>query len=141
MILPYLKLTHCLYVKTDLRRRDEARILDAATFDTIRTLPNMPGTVSDDTTGGRTYPQEGAMVLLPQHAPYTDPLGVLICGGSTVGVGNALDTCISMHPDVAGENWAIERMPSFRVIPCMAPLPDGTYLIVNGAVHGWAGFG
>jgi hypothetical protein len=66
------------------------------------------------------------MVLLPQHAPYTDPLGVLICGGSTVGAGYALDTCISMQPDVPNANWTIERMPSFRVMPCMAPLPDGT---------------
>ena len=32
-------------------------------------------------------------------------------------------------------------MPSFRVMSCMAPLPDGTYLIVNGALHGVAGFG
>jgi len=32
-------------------------------------------------------------------------------------------------------------MPSVRVIPTMAGLPDGTYLIANGALHGWAGFG
>jgi hypothetical protein len=31
-------------------------------------------------------------------------------------------------------------MPSKRVMPCMAALPDGTYLIVNGAHHGRAGF-
>ena len=32
-------------------------------------------------------------------------------------------------------------MPSQRVMPCIAALPDGTYLIVNGAQQGVAGFG
>ena len=32
-------------------------------------------------------------------------------------------------------------MPSRRVMPCMAALPDGTYLIANGAKQGVAGFG
>jgi hypothetical protein len=31
--------------------------------------------------------------------------------------------------------------PSRRVMPCMAGLPDGTYLILNGGQHGVAGFG
>lgn len=31
--------------------------------------------------------------------------------------------------------------PSKRVMPCMAALPDGTFLIVNGAHQGVAGFG
>jgi hypothetical protein len=63
---------------------NEARILDEVTFETIKTLPNMPGAVNDP-TGGRSYQLEGSMVLLPQYAPYTDNLGVLICGGSTSG--------------------------------------------------------
>jgi len=57
---------------------NEARILDETTFKTIKTLPNMPAAVNDP-TGGRTYQLEGSMVLLPQHAPYTDHMGVLIC--------------------------------------------------------------
>ncbi|KAI4865776.1 glyoxal oxidase N-terminus-domain-containing protein [Hypoxylon rubiginosum] len=118
---------------------NEARILDEVTFDTTKTLPNMPGAVNDD-LGGRTYPLEGTAVLLPQFAPYTDPLGVLICGGSTNG-GSALDNCVSMYPEVAEPTWTLERMPSKRVISCMAPLPDGTYLIANGAHQGVAGFG
>jgi hypothetical protein len=44
-------------------------------------LPNIPGAV-DNFEGGRTYPLEGAAMSLPQHAPYTDPLEILICGGS-----------------------------------------------------------
>ncbi|KAH9909039.1 putative glyoxal oxidase [Xylariomycetidae sp. FL2044] len=118
---------------------NEARILDETTFNTIKTLPNMPGAVSDP-LGGRTYPLEGTAVLLPQYAPYTDPLGVLLCGGSTTG-GNALDNCISTYPEVPNPTWTLERMPSKRVMTCMAPLPDGTYLIANGAKQGVAGFG
>jgi hypothetical protein len=43
-------------------------------------------------------------------------------------------------PDEPDAEWTIERMPSERIMPCIAPLPDGTYLIVNGARTGQAGF-
>ncbi|UNI14601.1 (Methyl)glyoxal oxidase [Purpureocillium takamizusanense] len=119
---------------------NEARILDENNFATIKTLPNIPGAVNDP-KGGRTYPLEGTAVLLPQHAPYSDPLGVLICGGSTEGPSNALDNCVSTYPDAASPKWVLERMPSPRVMSCIAPLPDGTYIILNGAQHGVAGFG
>ncbi|KAF4123465.1 Glyoxal oxidase N-terminus [Geosmithia morbida] len=119
---------------------NEARILNEDTFSTIKTMPDIPGAVND-AKGGRTYPLEGTAVLLPQHAPYTDPVGVLICGGSTEGPGNALDNCVSIQPDTENPEWVLERMPSKRVMTCMAPLPDGTYLILNGAQHGVAGFG
>ena len=119
---------------------NEARILDENTFETIKVLPNITGAVNDP-LAGRTYPLEGTAALLPQHAPYTDPLEVLICGGSTIGPGNALDNCVSIVPDAAEPVWKLERMPSTRVISCMAPLPDGTYVILNGAHHGVAGFG
>ena len=110
------------------------------TFATSKRLPDIPTAVNDG-SGGRTYPQEGAAVLLPQKAPYTDPLEILICGGSTITTDNGLDNCASIKPDETNPTWIIERMPSFRVMPCMAPLPDGTYLIANGAHHGVAGFG
>jgi hypothetical protein len=119
---------------------NEARILDENTFETIKILPNMPGAVNDP-LGGRTYPYEGTAVLLPQYAPYTAPLEILICGGSTGGIGHALDNCVSIKPDDADPEWIIERMPSKRVMSCMAPLPDGTYLVNNGAKQGVAGFG
>ncbi|KAG7293052.1 hypothetical protein NEMBOFW57_003098 [Staphylotrichum longicolle] len=120
---------------------NEARILDPVTFATTKVLPNVPGSVNDD-KGGRTYPLEGTAVLLPQKYPYDQhPLGVLICGGSTEGPGHAIDNCVSTYPEAANPVWEIERMPSFRVMSCMAPLPDGTYLIANGAQHGVAGFG
>ena len=101
----------------------------------------MPGGPNDGGMGGRTYPLEGAAVILPQKAPYTDPIEILICGGSIDGPDNALDNCVSTKPEVANPQWILERMPSLRVMPCMAPLPDGTYFLANGAVHGVAGFG
>ncbi|KAI4197801.1 MAG: hypothetical protein LQ350_005706 [Teloschistes chrysophthalmus] len=119
---------------------NEARILDERTFATIKTLPNLPGGVNNP-GAGRTYPLEGTTMLLPQYAPFSDPLGVLVCGGSTVGAGLALDNCVSTQPEAANPQWTIERMPSQRVMPCMTALPDGTYMILNGAHQGVAGFG
>ncbi|KAF8452229.1 hypothetical protein L210DRAFT_3499268 [Boletus edulis BED1] len=119
---------------------NEARILDPVTFNTVTMLPNMPGAVNNF-LAGRNYPLEGTAVLLPQHAPYTDPIEILICGGSTMGAGIPLDNCITIAPEVGNPTWTLERMPSKRVMPCMVTLPDGTYMIVNGAHQGFAGFG
>ncbi|KAJ6552838.1 galactose oxidase [Mycena capillaripes] len=119
---------------------NEARILDPLTFNTVAQLPNIPASVIS-VLGGRTYPLEGAAVMFPQHAPYTDPLEVLVCGGSTPGPNIALDNCVSIQPEVENATWALERMPTPRVMPCMVGLPDGTFLILNGAVQGVAGFG
>ena len=119
---------------------NEARILDENTLATTKVLPNIPGAVNDF-LGGRSYPMEGTSMLMPQHAPYTDPLTVLICGGSTIGPEIALDNCVSIQPEAGEPEWTIERMPSARVISCIAALPDGTYLILNGGQQGFAGFG
>ncbi|RMD45067.1 hypothetical protein DV735_g193, partial [Chaetothyriales sp. CBS 134920] len=119
---------------------NEARILDETTLETVRTLPNIPGAVNNF-LGGRTYPLEGSSMLFPQSAPWTDPLTVLICGGSTPYAAVAIDNCVTIQPEVENANWTIERMPSKRVIPTMVALPDGTFLIMNGAMQGVAGFG
>ena len=119
---------------------NEARILDPVTFGTTKTLPNIPGQVSNNQTG-RTYPFEGTSMLMPQYAPYTDPLQVMICGGSNVGAAIGTDNCVSIQPEAANPQWVIERMPSGRVMTCITSLPDGTYLITNGAHKGTAGFG
>ncbi|GJJ13871.1 hypothetical protein Clacol_008128 [Clathrus columnatus] len=119
---------------------NEARILDEVTFDTLKTFPIIPGAVTGG-GGGRTYPLEGTAVILPLHAPYTDPAEVLVCGGSTPGPGLALDNCVSIQPESDNATWALERMPFKRVMTCMTPLPDGTYLLLNGAQQGVAGFG
>ncbi|TFY75770.1 hypothetical protein EWM64_g8241 [Hericium alpestre] len=117
---------------------NEARILDPVTFDTVTVLPNMPGSV-ESFLAGRTYPLEGSAVLFPQYAPYTDPVTVLVCGGSNFGL--AVDNCVSISPEAENVTWTLERMPSRRVMSCFAALPDGTFLIVNGAQQGVAGFG
>ena len=119
---------------------NQARILEPVGFTTLKTLPQIPGSVNNPGSG-RTYPFEGTMVLLPQYAPYTAPLGVLICGGSNAGAAIAVDNCVSTQPEVANSQWVIERMPSQRVMTCISTLPDGTYLILNGAHQGVAGFG
>jgi hypothetical protein len=51
---------------------------------------------------------EGAAVLFPQSAPYTDPVTMLVCGGSNFGI--ALDNCVSMQPESNNPTWVIERM-------------------------------
>lgn len=117
---------------------NEARVLSPVDFSTIYSLPNIPGSV-ENPKGGRTYPLEGTAMLLPQSAPYTAPLQVLICGGSTPYQGLALDNCVTITPDNPNSTWTIERMPDVRVITCMTSLPDGTYLILNGAHQGQAG--
>ncbi|KAF9005041.1 copper radical oxidase with WSC domains [Cyathus striatus] len=119
---------------------NEARILDPVTFDTLTELPNIPGSVNDF-LAGRTYPLEGAAMPLPQHAPYNDPVEILICGGSGIGAGIAVDSCVTIAPEAPNATWTLERMPSQRVMPCMVSLPDGTYMIMNGAHQGVAGFG
>lgn len=90
---------------------NEARILEPVNFDTIKELPNIPGNVNNF-LAGRTYPLEGAAMPLPQHAPYTEPLEILICGGSTEGAGEASDNCVSLQPEAAEPKWIIERMVS-----------------------------
>jgi len=119
---------------------NEARIIDEVTFDTVKVLPNLPGSVSNF-LAGRTYPLEGTGVLLPQFPPYSDPVTVLVCGGSANGDALAIDNCVSTQPEVANPTWTLERMPSQRVMSCICALPDGTYLILNGAKEGVAGFG
>jgi hypothetical protein len=106
-------------------------------------LPNIPASVSSCTPrrflilfhhitlnvspvlGGRTYPLEGAASLFPLHAPYTDPLEVLICGGSTPGPGTALDNCVSIQPEAENATWTIERMVSVVHFE----LPVGKYIL------------
>jgi hypothetical protein len=98
---------------------NEAIILDEGTLQIKRQLPNAPGAVNNF-KAGRTYPLEGSAVLLPQHAPYTDPLTILICGGSTPYQGFALDNCVSIAPDVPDAKWTLERMAS-TLIPNHIP--------------------
>ena len=60
-------------------------------------------------TAGRNYPLSGAFLPLPLSAPYTTPLQVFICGGTT-GSGGALDNCVTIAPESNNPTWTIERM-------------------------------
>lgn len=95
---------------------NEALILDEVTMQVQKQLPNTPGAVNRP-DAGRTYPLEGSAVLLPQHAPYTDPLQIMVCGGTTPLQGVALDNCVTIAPEVPGANWTIERMVSVPILP------------------------
>jgi hypothetical protein len=119
---------------------NEARILDPVTFATRVELPNAPGSILAPNSG-RSYPLEGTAMMLPQYAPYTDPVTILLCGGAEQYDGRALDNCVSIQPEAANPTWTIERMPSPRVMTNMVALPDGTFLIMGGAHQGNAGFG
>lgn len=88
---------------------NQAQIMDAGTFATLKQMPQIPGPVNNP-AGGRTYPLEGTAVLMPQSAPYSDPLTVMICGGSTPGPAQAIDNCVSIQPEAANSQWVIERM-------------------------------
>lgn len=83
------------------------------TLGTNLVLPNIPGSVTSP-LAGRTYPMAGTAVTLPQHAPYTDPVTILICGGSNFGV--AVDNCVSIQPEVSNPKWTLERMVNIRFV-------------------------
>ncbi|KAJ3111109.1 hypothetical protein HDU96_005999 [Phlyctochytrium bullatum] len=125
---------------------NRAQILNGESFDLIRELPKIPGTVTGGRgnplgEGGRTYPNSAAGVILPIYPPYNDPLEVMFCGGG-VGVNRpAIENCVRIKPEVEGDDWKIERMPSGRILMNLVALPDLTFLIVNGAATGVAGFG
>ena len=115
---------------------NEARILNPDTLGTETALPNMPADVEQ---GGRTYPFEGTGMALPMYAPYEDPMEIIVCGGSSPS-SEALDDCVTITPDAEDPVWVVEKMPSKRVLSCMAPLPDGSLMIMNGAQQGIGGF-
>ncbi|KAJ3478643.1 hypothetical protein NLJ89_g12370 [Agrocybe chaxingu] len=119
---------------------NEARILDPVTFDTLVELPNIPGAVNNF-LAGRTYPLEGASVPLPQHAPYTAPLEILICGGSTEGPGFALDNCVSIAPEAPNPTWIVERMVSNRPSQSMGWLLNcSSYSPRSASCPAWSPF-
>lgn len=119
---------------------NEAKLLDPVSLQPVVNLPAIPGAVNNP-AAGRTYPFQGTMLVMPMYAPFTDPATITLCGGSNGGPAQPLDNCVSIQPDVPGSQWVIERMPSVRVMPCVAALPDGTYMIMNGGLVGVAGFG
>lgn len=120
-------------------------LLDYVHNTVLKTFPNMPG------GGARNYPSSGSSVMLPLSASDGfKRVEVLICGGSPDGgyqqAANgvqvaALQTCGRMVITDANPSWAMENMPSPRVMGDMLILPNGEVLIINGARTGAAGWG
>lgn len=119
-------------------------LLNYKTNTVVRTFPDLPG-------GGRNYPSSGSSVMLPlQHSDGFTKVEVLICGGSpdgafqATGSGTYMDAqndCARMVITDANPKWAVETMPSPRVMCDMLILPTGDVLIINGAEQRTAGWG
>ena len=119
-------------------------LFDYKTNTEVKKFPRLAG-------GPRNYPSSGSSVLLPiTAADGYKSAEVMICGGSPAGsfqnVGQgvfaaALQTCGRMVITSPNPQWAIENMPTPRVMGDMLILPTAEVLIINGAKLGTAGWG
>ena len=73
-------------------------------------MPMVPSLGPGNFDGGRTYPYSGAALILPIRAPYTAPMSVVVCGGSTASGHVGINTCVSISPEVGNPQWTIETM-------------------------------
>eukprot|EP00253_Pinus_taeda_P034966 PITA_34966 len=109
----------------------------------VKTFPKMPG-------GPRNYPSSGSSAMLPLSASNGfQRVEILICGGAadngytSANAGNfvdALQSCGRIIITDPNPVWAIENMPTPRVMGDMLILPNGEILIINGAekrTSGW----
>ncbi|KAK3147760.1 hypothetical protein QOZ80_3BG0286380 [Eleusine coracana subsp. coracana] len=123
---------------------NRAVLLNYKTNRIVRTYPVLPG------GDPRNYPSSGSSVLLPLK-PNPTHAEVLVCGGAPSGSYNsarnngtfvpALTTCGRITITDRAPAWAVETMPSPRVMGDMILLPNGAEVaIVNGAVDGTAGW-
>ncbi|CAL5031229.1 unnamed protein product [Urochloa decumbens] len=97
----------------------------------------------------RTNPNAGSSVLLPLK-PNATEAEVLVCGGAPASSNEAvekrrqfppaLSTCGRIKITDPSPSWAVEAMPSPRVMGDMILLPNGEVLIINGATDGVAGW-
>jgi hypothetical protein len=72
---------------------------------------------------------EGVAMLFPQHSPYTDPVQILICGGSNFG--DALDNCVFTTPEAANPTWTLERMVSSHPLSLVRCSIDISFSLPN----------
>ncbi|CAN6235511.1 unnamed protein product [Urochloa humidicola] len=98
----------------------------------------------------RTNPSAGSSVLLPLK-PNATEAEVLVCGGALASSKEAVERRRQFPPalttcgrikitDDPSTSWAVEEMPSPRVMGDMILLPNGEVLIINGATDGIAGW-
>ncbi|KAJ3270845.1 hypothetical protein HDV01_007394 [Terramyces sp. JEL0728] len=119
----------------------QSKLYDPDTFVAFANNTNVPSLSGKKEY--RSYPFSGTSSMLPLIADADNnnpPVQILICGGSD-GV-NALDTCVTTTPSQAeNSTWLVEKMPIPRVLGDLVSLPDQTFLLINGATKGQAGFG
>ncbi|XP_057966948.1 aldehyde oxidase GLOX1 [Malania oleifera] len=121
-------------------------LLDPHKNKILREFPVMPG-------GSRNYPASGQAALLPiKLSPGSDDITeeVLICGGARNDANfyaeknkvflPALQTCGRMEITAKDPTWAMEEMPTRRVMGDMLLLPTGDVLLINGAQDGVSGW-
>eukprot|EP00249_Psilotum_nudum_P002630 c15746_g1_i2 orf=187-1821(-) len=122
---------------------NKAILLNYKTNTVVKTFPDLPG-------GGRNYPSSGSSVMLPlSYSNNFEKVEVLVCGGSPPGAFQAanggsfmtaLNDCGRIVITDPNPTWAIETMPTPRVMGDMLILPTGDVLIINGAEQGTAGW-
>jgi hypothetical protein len=107
----------------------------------------------------RVYPASGAVAMLPLTPANNYTPTVLFCGGSNMTDemwGNyswpfidtwnypASNDCHTITPEPADGSapayTQVDDMPTGRTMGQFIALPDGTYLVVNGAANGTAGY-
>ncbi|KAG0600303.1 hypothetical protein M758_11G023100 [Ceratodon purpureus] len=103
----------------------------------VRNYPKIPG-------NPRNYPSGGSSVMLPLK--WEDGYAsaeVVICGGAT-NTSNAYalgsTSCGRMKVTDPAPEWIMEDMPIPRIMGEMVMLPDGSAIIINGAMAGFQGF-
>ncbi|KAI3767074.1 hypothetical protein L2E82_17157 [Cichorium intybus] len=124
---------------------NRAILFDYSKNQVIKTYPTIPGGQP------RNYPSTGSAVLLPLRMTQgtVAAVEVLVCGGAPKGAfvnankgifDGALDTCGRIKISDPNPQWAMETMPSARVMGDMLLLPNGHVLIINGVSAGVAGW-
>ncbi|KAJ3393304.1 hypothetical protein HDU92_007865 [Lobulomyces angularis] len=103
----------------------------------VRELPECPNHVSG--SGGRSNPDTSGYAMLPLQGPDFKAEWIA-CGGSLGINQDAFETCARIFPEDPNAKWVVERMPMRRVMPNFVSLPDGTFLLLNGAEDGASGF-
>ncbi|KAK3144353.1 hypothetical protein QOZ80_4AG0311930 [Eleusine coracana subsp. coracana] len=148
--LPFLGQTNTLYPFVHLNidgnlfifANNRAVLFNYRTGQTVRTYPTLGNGEP------RTNPEAGSSVLLPLKPDPTEA-EVLVCGGAPVGANAdaqrgvfdpALTTCGRIKITDPAAAWAVETMPSPRVMGDMVTLPNGEVAILNGARDGVGGW-
>ncbi|KAJ3136546.1 hypothetical protein HK100_001639 [Physocladia obscura] len=87
------------------------------------------------------YPHTPTSFILPIRESNNYSLTIMVCGGTKNSSFYASSDCVAIdNPEFPNAQWKImPNMPSARLMPDSAILPDGTILLTNGVGWGQAG--